>query len=121
MKLYRARNFHHAGSNYLVTTDLSITEKKLLFSLRTRMFNVKTNYRKKYEYNMYCSLSQDTSEEESEEHLLKCTKIIQKLSDPTEIENATYSDIFSKNLSDQVKITKIFAKIVKAQSLLQNS
>ena len=32
---------------YLISQDLSITEKKLLFSLRTRMFNVKTNYRKK--------------------------------------------------------------------------
>ena len=70
---------------------------------------------------MYCSLCQDTSEEESERHLLKCTKILQKLSNPTEIENVSYSDIFSNNLGDQVKITKIFAKIVKARSLLQNS
>ena len=93
--------------NYLVSQDLSITEKKLLFSLRTRMFNVKTNYRKKYEYNIYCSLCQDKSEEESEKHLLKCTKIIENLSDPAEIENAKYSDIFSSNLGDQVKITKI--------------
>ena len=69
---------------------------------------------------MYCSLCQDKSEEESEEHLLNCIKILENLDDPTESENATYSDIFSNNLDDQVKITKIFAKIVKTRKRLQN-
>ena len=69
---------------------------------------------------MYCSLCQDKSEEESEEHLLNCIKILENLDNPTEVENATYSDIFSNNLDDQVKITKIFAKIVKTRKRLQN-
>ena len=86
------------------------------------MFNVKTNYRKKYEFNMYCSSCQDKSEEESERHLLNCTEILQNSDNPTEIENANYLDIFSNHLEDQVKITKIFAKIVKIRKkLLQNS
>ena len=104
---------------YLYCQNLSISEKKLLFSLRTRMFNVKTNYRKKYEYNMHCSLCQDKTDEESEKHLLKCIKILENASNPSEIKRAIYEDIFSNDLEKQVTITKIFAKIVKIRTLVQ--
>ena len=106
--------------NYLVSQDLSIREKKLLFSLRTRMFHVKTNYKKKYEFNMQCSLCDDNPESESEKHLLKCTKILSNLSDPIEVQNANYEDIFSSNLEDQVKITQIFTKVVKSRQILSS-
>ena len=106
--------------NYLVSQDLSIREKKLLFSLRTRMFQVKTNYKKKYEFNMQCSLCDDNPEWESEKHLLKCPKILSNLSDPIEAQNAIYDNIFSNNLEDQVTITKIFTKIVKSRQILSS-
>ena len=84
------------------------------------MFHVKTNYKKKYEHNMQCSLCDETTEEESEKHLLKCTKFLDNLSDRTETENAIYEHIFSNDLQDQVTFTKVFSKVVKARHILQS-
>ena len=76
------------------------------------MFHVKTNYRKKYEFNMFCSFCQDKTEEESELHLLKCNNILENSNDPNEIKSAIYEDIFSNNLRKEVKITQIFYVIL---------
>ena len=65
---------------YLINENLSIKEKKLLFSLRTRMADVKTNYKNKYLFNMQCRLCGEKDEEESEKHQIKCNKIIQHYS-----------------------------------------
>ena len=67
---------------------------------------------------MYCSLCKN-NEEESEQHLLKCSKILEIIDDRS-ITNAIYKDIFSNNLEDQVRITKIFAKVAKCRQTLQN-
>ena len=106
---------------YLISEKLSTKEKKLLFSLRTRSVNVKTNYKNKYKFNMQCSLCGDPSESESETHLLNCTKILESIDNATEVQNASYKHIFSENIEEQVAITKIFAKVrnllLKQQSL----
>ena len=69
---------------------------------------------------MYCSLCKSNTEEESEKHLLQCNKILETIDDPCETLNANYEDIFSVNLEDQIRITKIFAKVVKCRRILQN-
>ena len=69
---------------------------------------------------MHCSLCQDKTDEESEIHLLKCIKILENSSNPSELKSAIYEDIFSNDLEKQVTITKIFAKIVKIRTLVQN-
>ena len=70
---------------------------------------------------MQCSLCEITCEDESEIHLLKCTKILENIgndTDVTNIQNAKYENIFSKNINDQVSITKIFAKVFKTKNIL---
>ena len=104
--------------NYLKCNNISIKEKKLLFSLRTRTVDVKTNYRNKYKLNMYCRLCKDTSEEESERHLLKCKNIIDNIDSNIDISTAKYESIFSENIEDQVSITKIYRAIFKTQAKL---
>ena len=69
---------------------------------------------------MYCSLCKDNTEEESEKHLLKCNKILETINDPCEVLNSVYEDIFSNNMEDQVRISKIFAKVVKCRRILQS-
>ena len=105
--------------NYLKTTGLSTKEKKILFSLRTRMFDVKTNYRNKYQYNMQCRLCDDKSEEESEKHLLKCSKIVQQCTN-FDISNAKYEDIFSDDIDKQISIAKIYTFALKTRAKLLN-
>ena len=65
--------------NYLKSRELSTKQKKLLFSLRSRSVNVKTNYKNKFKFNMKCSICQLDSTEESEKHLLQCSEIVKKI------------------------------------------
>ena len=69
---------------------------------------------------MKCSLCESSSEEESETHLLKCTKIHENIDakDVIVLKNAKYEHIFSNNIDDQVTITKIFAKVFKTRNIL---
>ena len=82
---------------YLKCDKLSIAEKKLLFSLRCRTADVKTNYRNKYKFNMFCRICDNRTEEESENHLLKCSKILSLLDANVDIANAKHEHIFSEN------------------------
>ena len=126
--LFKNKVKHSKSSNlnsfnlqeYLYNEELTTREKKLLFSLRTRSVHVKTNYRNMYKYNMQCTLCDENSEEESESHLLQCTKIRANLDLDTimEIFDASYEQIFSQNIDQQIKITKIFAKVLKLRNIL---
>lgn len=67
---------------------------------------------------MHCRLCQDTNEEESEIHLLKCEKIIDNITSDINLATAKYENIFSENLDDQIQIVKIFSKIFKLRNNL---
>ena len=72
-----------------------------------------------YKINMQCTLCENKSDEESEAHLLKCTKILENAEiNPAEISSASYEQIFSQNIEEQIKITKVFSKILKVRSIL---
>ena len=66
---------------------------------------------------MLCEIE---SEEESEKHLLTCSKIVEKLGHTIEFKNACYENIFSANIEDQVTITKVFDKVFKTRNILLN-
>ena len=103
--------------NYLISENLSTELKRLLFSLRTRSILVKTNYRNRYKFNMFCSLCNDKTEEESELHLLRCSSTVAEIGD---IGHSKYEDIFSHDVSKQAKITIIFSKILRLRKKFAN-
>ena len=95
---------------YLESENLTYKQKQLLFSLRTRSINVKTNYKSKYKHsNLFCTLCDDKLVE-SESHLLECKSTLEQLGN---IGDARYEDIFSPEISRQEKITKIYEKVLK--------
>ena len=102
---------------YLQTNELSTKQKKLLFSLRTRSIDVKTNYKNKYKFNMECRMCSLDTEEESEKHLMKCSEVLKKINNEFNLIDANYLDIFSEDLSNQINITRIFEKIIKIKTL----
>ena len=91
--------------NYLTSDKLSTKDKKLLFSLRTRSIDVKTNYRNKYQFDMHCRLCKSANEEESEIHLLRCEKITENIAHDINLSTAKYENIFSENIKEQIEIT----------------
>ena len=70
---------------------------------------------------MFCSLCESDEEEESEKHLLKCLKIVEKIGTSIDLANAKYEDIYSDNIEDQIKITKVFDKVMKTKKILLNN
>ena len=85
------------------TPDLS----NLLFKFRTRMFNVRNNFRNQYRTNLLCPLC--CEQEDSQEHLLKCKVILKELSG----QQYHYEDIFSEDLDKLLNIAKALKKVVK--------
>jgi hypothetical protein len=76
---------------YFIDGSLNSGDVKLLFSLRTRMVNVRCNYKNSYDIHC-CPLCE--SDEDTQEHLLVCPTINPR---PPEV---VYTDIFC---DDQVK------------------
>ena len=82
------------------------------------MFDVKTNYKNKFKFNMRCRLCDDKNEEESEKHLLKCDKIIKELSSSQsliDLSKSSHEQIFSDNIEEQTSIAKVYSFIVKTR------
>ena len=95
--------------NYLECSQLNTTEKKLLFQLRTRMVDVKANFK-----NMHsdvicpvCGISED-----EQKHILECQALLCNISDIT-AEKVEYEDIFHSDISKQTSILKIFYNLWK--------
>ena len=87
------------------TPDLA----NMLFKFRTRMYNVRNNFRNKYQNsNILCPLC--TVEKDTQEHLLKCTSIQKNLN--TTI-NLQYEDIFSNDNDTLLNIAKSLKKIIE--------
>ena len=91
---------------YLKPSHIKIQKEDAItiFKLRTRMTNVKANFRGNYE-NLECKLCDD-HEDETQQHILKCKK--------NWSENAPeYEEIFGKNVKYQIEIAKLFNKNIK--------
>ena len=89
---------------YILSELFSNEEVKLLFSLRSRMTKVKTNFSSNIS-NILCRLG--CSVEENQQHLIECDFILNKLEDKTILAEIEYCDIF-KTTKQQVEITKIY-------------
>ena len=93
---------------YFFQEDFTIKEIQLLFNLRTRMIDVKKNFSSIYE-NLNCDFCDD-NEIDSQNHLIKCQKLLSMLSDQEICSDVKYEDIFS-NAQKQLRITRYIDKI----------
>ena len=99
---------------YMHYSKFTLNDIKLLFKLRTRMTQVKRNFKSAYS-SLTCNLCQ--KEEEDQVHLLSCPNILSEcieLRDDTEVE---YEDLFS-DVKKQLKAVKLFDKVFKARDKL---
>ena len=88
-------------------SKLTNKEKQLLFNFRTRMSNVKLNFRNGYT-DLSCKLG--CNEEESQQHLFQCDFLLNNCEDLANNIKVEYEDIFGK-LEDQQRSIKLIMKI----------
>ena len=114
----KSENLKHVNymKEYLKSPHLNTEEKRLLFALKTRGVNVKTNFKNMFsKTNMSCRLCK-SNEEESEIHILKCSEIVKDKSLKDEISKISYSDIFG-TIDEQIKAVKVLKKVLKVWNL----
>ena len=97
--------------DYLLSNDLTTEEKTLLFLMKSRMTDLKWNFKGKFQNNMNCSLCR-LDFEESEIHLLQCVELTCEPELGEEMKMIKYEDIFG-NLNEQIKAVKVWKKIFK--------
>ena len=100
---------------YLSTDKLSISEKQLLFKLRTRMIPVKGNFSSMYKDDMSCRLC-NMNLTESQEHLFSCS-FLKHANEGTSVE---YLDIFHPNLEKQIRAVKHWSLLLKTRTIKLN-
>ena len=90
---------------YLMPTQVKMSreEKQLIFQLRSRVTQVKMNYRKMHE-RLECEICE--LEDETQKHVYECTKLLDMNKNIDKI--PTYENIFDGNVMDQLEIAKIF-------------
>ena len=102
---------------YFTDERLTPNEVKLLFNLRTRMFNCKANFKNQYQDDIWCNLCKFFVDCQS--HLLQCPVL--KACVPELRNNLTvkYEDIFL-SVDFQVKAVKLLVKVIECRELLLN-
>ena len=92
---------------YLSSSNLSTEEKQTLFKFRTRMVQVKSNFKNQYGQNLTCHFC---PAEETQSHILLC-----KETSDIDTSQVSYDDIFG-DISKQEKIAKVLNKILKLRN-----
>ena len=99
---------------YLRNESLKIEDKKLLFRLRNRLVDVKTNFCNKYICDMQCSLCKVA--EASQIHLMECNVILNDSHVEEAVKDISYKDIFSTNQATQRQVVSTWLKILKVRN-----
>jgi hypothetical protein len=96
---------------YLRSDELTLSQKKLLFLLRSKMLKIKANFSAFHKNDLTCSLCMEPRSEESETHLLSCPTLKQDKVLSEEMNLVKYKDVFGET-NEQKKVCQVFTKIM---------
>ena len=102
---------------YLLTTQLTTSQRQLLFSTRTKMYDVKSNFRQKYSHNMSCRSCKLDNTYEDIRHLISCEAL--KININPKSQGISVEDMYG-GLESQIKFVKFFEKIHTKRQILQD-
>ena len=101
---------------YLTDDRLNLNQVKLLFKLRTRMFECKLNFKKKYsDENLFCDLCKVCIDSQS--HLLECFVLKNCNKELKDNKLVKYEHIFG-NVEYQIKAIQLISKVIVTRELL---
>ena len=93
----------------------SRSDVELLFSLRTRMLDVRKNFPSKYNNQIGCRLCLVQVEDQT--HIMKCEKLVARVNIPL---NVDYEDIFN-SVEKQKQILKVYKELLRVREILLNT
>ena len=110
----KTENLHFETNmqEYLSAEEMTLSQKKLLFCLRSKMLRIRANFSALYNDKISCSLCDDPNSQESEVHLLSCPSLINEDGIKNEMCQVKFSDVYG-GISQQLKAAKLFKKIME--------
>ena len=103
---------------YLADSRFSLKQKQLLFKLRTRMLDVKGNFKSMFQGNIQCDLCNENVVQ-SQDHLLDCQKLIDNCSELYNNVVVEHDDIFGK-VDKQLSVVRLYQKVLEVREKLQD-
>ena len=100
----------------LAPNELSTHEARFIFHLRSRMVDLKANFRGKHS-DWLCPLCK--CDEDSQQHLLVCPELNEE--DELVLNVPNYDDLFSENLEDKSNISRILRKRFLSRNILSKT
>ena len=104
-----------AIQDYFLPNELNNKQKKLLFSLKSRMVDVHENYKQRYKNDTTCRLC--LTQSESQQHILTCSEILKDIN-IVSYNQLEYDDIFSPDVSKQISVTRLFESLYNHRCVL---
>ena len=89
---------------YFAPNVTNLKSTKFLYHARSRILDVRQNYKNKHNGDLLCQVCGDLSSSDDQEHLLFCSKLTDSLLVQGSLK---YDDLFSPDVQKQVKIAKI--------------
>ena len=100
---------------YLTTELLTVEEKKLLFKLKTRMIDIKCNFKNKYN-DLTCIMCGEQDQQETQQHLMSCQVITTHPDIKNKVNSIKYNDIY-ESLDKHIRAIKVFKRILKLRTI----
>ena len=100
---------------YFDDSRFSRSDIELLFSLRTRMLDLKGNFSNKYGLDIDCRACK--VQVECQEHILKCEVLKKSVDVPSHV---VYEDIF-RNVDKQLEVVKAFKNLLREREIFMNT
>ena len=101
---------------YLKASDVTINQEEVqtIFKMRSRMTDVKTNFRGKYD-SFECELCNE--EDENQKHMIECREILKHKK--TNIKPPDFDELFKGNFKKQLEIAQTFLESMKIKEKLK--
>ena len=98
---------------YLISDELDKEEQQLLFIVRTRSFNVKSNRKSQFEADMKCRGCVSIDSYEDENHIIQSCSLFNEERGDTKIQ---FEDAF-RTIKYQIKFVKVFKVFTRKWNL----
>jgi hypothetical protein len=95
---------------YFTDRRFSKEDVQLLFALKTKMIDCKSNFSQQYDNNLVCRICKDINTVENEDHLLLCPSL------NTENYDVRFSDVYA-DVDRQYKVTQVYKKVIRRRTI----
>ena len=96
--------------SYIADRRFTKDDVQLLFKLRTKMLDCKSNFKTQFQNNLSCRICELTDSIEDEDHLLIC------IINNNEAHSVTFNDVYG-SIDKQFEVVKIFKNVMRKRKV----